>query len=80
VVPFQIHDLKTEAPYFQAVFDGIKTFEIRKNDRNFNLYDYLRLIEIENGKPTGRSCLKSITYILDDARFLPPGFVCMSIQ
>lgn len=33
-----VHELKTEKEYFRAVRSGIKTFEIRKNDREFG-YD-----------------------------------------
>jgi hypothetical protein len=33
------HELKIAPPYFQAVIDGKKTFEIRKNDRGYNAGD-----------------------------------------
>jgi ASC-1-like (ASCH) protein len=33
------HELKIEAPYYQAVREGKKTFEIRYNDRGFNAGD-----------------------------------------
>lgn len=29
------HDLKTWRPPFRALWDGTKTFELRKNDRNY---------------------------------------------
>lgn len=31
----QIHDLKLNQLYYHAVKDGDKTFEVHKNDRNF---------------------------------------------
>ena len=34
-----IHELKCEAPYFQAILDGIKNFELRLNDRGFQVGD-----------------------------------------
>lgn len=37
------HILKTLAPYFDAVADGSKTFELRKNDRGFKVGDTLIL-------------------------------------
>lgn len=39
------HVLKTVQPYFDDVASGKKTFEIRKNDRNFQVGDLLRLVE-----------------------------------
>lgn len=59
------HELKIVAPYFYDVLDGIKTFEIRKNDRKYNLGDTLDLREYNQfGKfYTGRRCAVNVTYI-----------------
>lgn len=40
-----IHQLKCEAKYFEEICSGQKTFEVRKNDRNFHVGDYLALNE-----------------------------------
>jgi len=40
-----VHELKTDSAVFQAVHEGKKTFEIRKNDRNFKVGDELWLKE-----------------------------------
>jgi len=40
-----VHDLKTWPLYFAAVSSGKKTFEIRKNDRDFKVGDILILKE-----------------------------------
>lgn len=37
------HELKTDPEVFDAVIAGTKTFEIRKNDRNFQVGDELVL-------------------------------------
>ena len=37
------HRLKTLAPYWERVQSGEKTFEIRKNDRDFQVGDILEL-------------------------------------
>ncbi len=50
----QHHHLKTETEYYQAVEAGTKKFELRKNDRDFKVYDMVYLEETVNGKYTGR--------------------------
>ena len=58
------HQLKILPQYFQAVSIGDKTFEIRKNDRDFKVGDNIALSEYEDGQYTGRSILAAITYIV----------------
>ena len=50
----QHHYLKTETQYYQDIERGKKKFEIRKNDRNFEVGDMLHLEESVNGVKTGR--------------------------
>ncbi len=80
-----IHELKTWPVFFQAVWDGHKTFEIRKGDRPFQVGDTLRLREwsdIEKSY-TGRTYDVIVTYILFSpvsADFgLDPKYLVMSI-
>lgn len=63
-----IHTLKTINPFFQQVVDRIKKFEIRKNDRGFQVNDIVKLCEYDD-EYTGRSVTVRIEYILhgDDA-------------
>jgi hypothetical protein len=42
---FVTHSLKVEPPYFTAVFEGDKPFEVRKNDRAYQRGDLLILNE-----------------------------------
>lgn len=82
------HDLKVWPEFFQAIEDGIKTFEIRKNDRNYQVGDTLRLREYAPGPDeyTGRERRELVVYMLngDDvmgfAFGLRPGFVVMSLE
>lgn len=75
----KIHELKTEPPYFQAVLDGRKRFEIRKNDRGFEEGDKLLLKEYQLGVMyTGRRVEVTVTYITDYEQ--QPGYVVLGIE
>lgn len=43
----KVHELKIASEFFEAVKDGRKKFEIRKNDRNFQEGDVLILKEYD---------------------------------
>lgn len=71
------HELKILPEYFEAVRTGIKTFEVRKKDRDFKVGDVLMLKEfnlqekyetIEGAETyfSGRKVLRQITYIFKD--------------
>lgn len=38
------HQLKISLPFANALIDGLKTFEVRKNDRGFNAGDYVHFM------------------------------------
>ncbi|MEB8419054.1 DUF3850 domain-containing protein [Enterococcus casseliflavus] len=57
--------MKIEPQYFEAIVDKRKQFEIRKNDRNFQVGDQLILKEWNKEGFTGRSYQSEITYITD---------------
>ncbi|QHJ76634.1 MAG: hypothetical protein [Bacteriophage sp.] len=46
----KIHELKLDKFYFDDVKSGLKTFEIRKNDRDYQVGDLLSLSRFEDGK------------------------------
>ena len=64
------HKLKIDPKYFEDVRLGKKTFEIRKNDRDFHVGDKLLLREYDHGKKeyTGNQLTATITYITDFAQ------------
>jgi hypothetical protein len=41
------HFLKVQPPYMDALLDGTKTFEVRKNDRGYQKGDTLRLVAFD---------------------------------
>lgn len=61
------HELKIWPQYYQAVADGSKTFEVRKNDRGFQKGDIVELNEWdpEEGDFTAQDTLVfKIGYVL----------------
>lgn len=72
------HNLKILPKYFEAVINDEKTFEIRKNDRNFIVGDIAVLKEFENGSYTGRFVEAEITYLTDFEQ--KENFVVFSID
>lgn len=77
-----IHALKTLKPYFDALTQGVKTYEVRKNDRDFNVGDFLALNEIAEieKKYTGRCCMVAVTHILTDPEYVKPGYAILSVE
>lgn len=81
------HDLKVWPEFFDALVDGRKSFEIRKNDRGYQKGDTLLLREYAPGPDeyTGRELRRHVMYILsgDDplgyAFGLRSGFVAMGL-
>ena len=75
-----IHELKIYPEYFEAVRNGTKRFELRKNDRDFRAGDYLALNEWDE-RYTGRTELVKVTYILDpnDVMTCCGGYLVMSV-
>jgi hypothetical protein len=87
----RIHHLKTWPVFFQPIRDGSKTFEIRKNDRDFQIGDILILEEFDPlmpklreegqngalGEYTGRRYTAKITYITEFGQ--PSGQIVMTI-
>lgn len=76
-----IHALKIDPEYYENIKNGKKRFEIRRNDRNFRVGDYLALNELDDTRTeyTGRSLIAKVTYILSNENYLQPGFVAIGI-
>lgn len=78
------HHLKTWPQYFEQVLSGEKTFELRKQDRNFTKGDVLVLekYSFANETYTGREVTVEVTYVLNNAKAfgLMDGYVIMGIK
>ena len=75
-----VHGLKIAPNYFAKVVTKEKSFEVRYNDRNFQVGDILKLMEYTEGSYTGRFVYVKVTYILRDFEGLQPNFVVLSID
>lgn len=86
-----LHQLKTDPIPFQDVLDKDKTFEIRLNDRDFKVGDYLELLETKysteemlmSKKPleyTGRYIQATITHMLQNYQGLRDGWCILSFR
>lgn len=78
------HELKSWPIYFRDVAAGIKTFEIRINDRGFVVGDVLRLREWDPDTKfyTGREVRRRVAaiYDIDSLNIGVRGFVAMEIR
>lgn len=86
------HVLKTWPTYFEAIANGSKNFEVRRDDRGFQKGDTLRLqcfdpksgLWVLDGHSIGskpKTIIKRISYILTGGHFgIEPGFVVMGLQ
>lgn len=54
-----IHELKIKPKFFQDIINGIKNFEIRKNDRMFRIGDILVLSEFDYAVLMIGNCFES---------------------
>lgn len=77
-----IHNLKTWREYFEQVDNRVKTFEIRKNDRDYKVGDILILEEYDPVEEiyTGRTASVIVSYTLSEQPFVLEGYICMAIH
>lgn len=77
-----VHKLKTWPQYFQRVLDREKKFEVRKNDRDYQVGDILELQEYdpEFKEYSQRYICGRVTYILHGPDFgIEKGYCVMSL-
>lgn len=77
-----IHKLKIWPEYFEAVRIGLKNFEIRKNDRGFQIGDTLLLREYNANTEefSGKSIERVITYIVEGPPFMAEGWAVLGMK
>lgn len=74
------HQIKLVAEFFDDAAAGRKSFELRKNDRNYKEGDMLEMEEIKDGKKTGRKCSKRIVYMMENFEGLENGYCILGCE
>jgi len=78
------HELKCHPHFFAAISEGKKTFEIRRNDRDYRVGDRLDLREYDPtfGNTGKRLPLFEVVYVMtaEDFPAILPGFVIMGLR
>lgn len=74
------HILKVLPEFFTPLAKGVKNFEVRLNDRNYQVGDELLLREFQ-GDYTGSIILRRIQYILPGGQFgIEEGYVVLALK
>jgi hypothetical protein len=80
IMKLGIRILKTEHVHFKKIWARKKLFELRKDDRDFQLNDILQLEEINSPFKSKRIIIATVEYILRNFEGLKKGYVIMSIN
>ena len=77
----KVHELKIKQNYCNDIRENNKSFEIRKNDRGFQVGDilHLKVIDEVTEEYTGFDMFVEVMYI-HRGFGLADGYVCMSIE
>lgn len=79
----KLHDLKTWPVAFQPMWDNLKDFEYRLNDRGYHVGDFLLIREYDpdTEEYTGRVIFFVIKYVLLGGVFgIPDDYCIMSLR
>lgn len=78
----RVHELKIKMDYFLEVQKGAKTFEIRKNDRDYHKGDLIHFIVLGDASLEIDGGLYKIDYVLQDVPQygLKKGYCIFSIH
>ena len=76
----QMHIIKLHTRYMEAVNKGQKNFEVRYNDRDYQVGDLLVMYEVDNqGCIRNGLAVKEITYVLESFEALKSGWVVLGL-
>lgn len=77
----RVHDLKCWTSYYRDVASGKKPFEVRVNDRDYRVGDWLRLRDwnVEAESYSGHECRRQVTYVLTASEFVKEGMAILGL-
>ena len=64
----KLHELKIKDEYFKEVLRENKTFELRKNDRDYQVGDLIHFVDIDGNPSYNEKLVFQITYILQNVQ------------
>jgi ASC-1-like (ASCH) protein len=70
------HILDIQDKYFNDIKKGIKTFEIRRNNKNYQVNDVLTLVNLK----TNETLVKTIIYVTDASIYDLPNILILGIK
>lgn len=76
----RVHYIRLAATYYDDVATGKKSFELRKNDRDYKTGDILEMNEFTEGRNTGRVIRCRVTYMLEGYTGLTDGYCILGIK
>ena len=78
----KVHNLKIEQKYYDRIIDRTKTFEVRNNDRDYQVGDMISFAVLQdNAEPWASDQQYKITYIMHSNDIIDLGEdVIMSIE
>ena len=85
----RIHEIKVWSEYWDALEDGDKPFEVRRDDRGYQKGDMLVLCKwdrlkdcfVRTGDNSQIQIRRKITYILTGGQFgIEPGYVVLGLK
>lgn len=79
-MPKTVHQIRCGKTLFEDILKGVKSFTLRKNDRDYKVGDILEKMEFEDGKNTGRVIKQEIIYKLEDYTGLVDGYCILGTK
>ncbi len=76
----KVHELKIHPEHFREITLGLKTYEVRLNDRNFEVGDYILLREYYHEEYQNNEIMVRIKHILADFEGLAENYVVLGLN
>ena len=79
-MPKTVHQIRCGKTFFEDILKGVKSFTLRKNDRDYKVGDILEKMEFDDGKHTGRTIKQEVIYKLEDFTGLVDGYCILGTK